>query len=39
MCFLNILVKKQMNIGIQQNKSKGIEMLINFLLFTPWDIT
>ena len=31
MCFPNILVKKQMNIWIPQNKSPGIEMLINFL--------
>ena len=30
-CFPNILVKKQMNIWIPQNKSLGIEMLINFL--------
>ena len=30
-CFPNILVKKQMNIWIPQNKSPGIEMLINFL--------
>ena len=29
--FPNILVKKQMNIWIQQNKSPGIEMLINFI--------
>ena len=40
MCFPNILVKKQMNIWIPQNKSQGIEMLINFLCFliTAWDI-
>ena len=31
MRFPNILVKKQMNILIPQNKSPGIEMLINFL--------
>ena len=31
MSFPNILVKKQMNIGIPQNKCTGIEMLINFL--------
>ena len=31
MCFPNILVKKQMNIWILQNKSPGIDMLINFL--------
>ena len=31
MCFPNILVKKQMNIWISQNKSPGIEMLINLL--------
>ena len=32
MCFPNILLKnKQMNIWIPQNKSLGIEMLINFL--------
>ena len=30
MCFPNILVKKQMNTWIPQNKSPGIEMLINF---------
>ena len=29
--FPNILVRKQMNIWILQNKSPGIEMLINFL--------
>ena len=31
MCFPNILLKKQMNIWIPQNKSPEIEMLINFL--------
>ena len=31
MCFPNILVIKQMNIWILQNKSRGIEMLINSL--------
>ena len=31
MCFPNILVKKQMNIWIPQNKPPGIEMLIIFL--------
>ena len=31
MCFPNILVKNQMNIWIPQNKSPGIEMLINYL--------
>ena len=29
--FSNIFVKKQMDIWIPQNKSPGIEMLINFL--------
>ena len=31
MFFLNILGMKQMKIWIAQNKSPGIEMLINFL--------
>ena len=31
MCFPNILVRKQMYIWIPQNKSSGVEMLINFL--------
>ena len=31
MCFPNILVKKQMNIWILQNKYPEIEKLINFL--------
>ena len=29
--FPNILVKKQMNIWILQNKSPGIEMLVDFM--------
>ena len=33
MCFLNILVIKQINIWIPQKKSTGIEMLINFLCY------
>ena len=31
MRFPNIWIKKQMNIWITQNKSQGIEMLINFM--------
>ena len=40
MCFPYILVKKQMDIWIPQNKSQGMEMLILFsVLITFGDIT